>query len=234
MRRAFVMAAALGTAVTGGVLWWRDHRRFGAATVNRIVNPWLVREGVSDVTRGEIALLEHVGRVSGTVRVTPVHPVDTAEGIRIVMPLGSASQWGRNVLAAGHCRLQRGETVIELDTPRVVDPTAVEAIPRLAALGMSWLGFRYLLLRRFAEHEGTLDEGPQEPGALSLPAAVQTEAVPEATLMVLRPPRPPAPAGRRVLPGRHGLSGMVSSAEDGRRRDSRGPCFEARLRDGRS
>jgi deazaflavin-dependent oxidoreductase (nitroreductase family) len=181
MRRAFVMAAALGTAVTGGVLWWRDHRRFGAATVNRIVNPWLVREGVSDVTRGEIALLEHVGRVSGTVRVTPVHPVDTPEGVRIVMPLGSASQWGRNVVAAGHCRLQRGETVIELDTPRIVDPSAVEAIPRLAALGMSWLGFRYLLLRRFDEHEGTLEAPSVERRAVSTLATLGTEPRPEPT-----------------------------------------------------
>lgn len=177
MRRSLMMAAALGTTATGAVLWWRAHPRFGAATVNRVVNPWLVRQGVSDVSHGEIALLEHVGRVSGTVRVTPVHPVDTAEGVRIVMPLGSASQWGRNVVTAGHCRVQRGEMVLELDTPRVVDPTTIEGIPRLVARVMSWLGFRYLLLRRFAEHEGTLETAPAAPAAVSAVAELEPEPV---------------------------------------------------------
>jgi deazaflavin-dependent oxidoreductase (nitroreductase family) len=178
MRRRLMFAAALGTTATGAVLWWRAHPRFGATTVNRVVNPWLVRQGVSDLSRGEIGLLEHVGRVSGTVRVTPVHPVDTAEGVRIVMPLGSASQWGRNVVTAGHCRLQRGETVLELDTPRVVDPTDVKGIPDLAARAMSWLGFRYLLLRRFDEHEGTLETPARESGAVAVPTELEVEQAP--------------------------------------------------------
>jgi deazaflavin-dependent oxidoreductase (nitroreductase family) len=122
-----------------------------------------VRQGVTGLTQGEIGLLEHVGRVTGTVRVAPVHPVDTDAGIRIVMPLGSESQWGRNVLSAGHCRMQRGNTVLELDTPQVVDPTDIDGVPALAGRLMSWLGFRYMLLRRFDEHPGVLEAPPQEP-----------------------------------------------------------------------
>ena len=66
------------------VEWWRRHPRAGAATVNRLINPWLVRQRVADVSRGEIGLLQHVGRKSGTVRVTPIHPVPTEDGLRII------------------------------------------------------------------------------------------------------------------------------------------------------
>lgn len=167
MRRTLLVLAGAGAAGAGFVAWWRRHPRFGAQTVNRVVNPWLVRQGVSDATHGEIGLLEHVGRVSGTVRVTPIHPVETTAGVRIVVPLGAASEWARNVLAAGHCRLQRGHVVLELDTPRLLDPTEVEDVPKLAGHLMSWLGFRYLTLRRFAEHPGTLESASADDGALS-------------------------------------------------------------------
>ena len=156
MKRTMVMAAAGAAAGIAALAWWRRHPRFGTQTMNRVVDPWLVRQGVSEVTHGEIALLEHVGRVSGIVRLTPVHAVDTADGVRIIVPLGVASEWGKNVLTAGRCRLQRGETILELDTPQLVDPLALEDLPRPAARAMSWLGFRYLLLRRFEEHPGTL------------------------------------------------------------------------------
>jgi deazaflavin-dependent oxidoreductase (nitroreductase family) len=154
MRRA-LLAACLATLIGAFVGWWRRHPRFGAATMNRIVNPWLVRQGIAEVTAGEIGLLEHVGRVTGKARVTPVHPVETPDGVRIIVPLGSESQWVRNVLAAGRCRLQVGDMVQELDEPRFVEPTEVE-LPVGAARLMTWLGFRYLRLRRFTERPGTL------------------------------------------------------------------------------
>jgi deazaflavin-dependent oxidoreductase (nitroreductase family) len=177
MKRILVGAGALAAAATGGVAWWRRHPRVGARAVNRLINPWLVRQGIADVTNGEIALLEHVGRISGTVRATPVHPVDTDGGVRIIVPLGTASHWARNVVTAGHCRLQRGDVVLELDTPRLVQPTQLDVIPRLPARLMTWLGFRYLLLRRFAEHPGTLETVMTE----ATEGSASTEAAPEAT-----------------------------------------------------
>jgi deazaflavin-dependent oxidoreductase (nitroreductase family) len=152
----FVVAAAV-TWTGWFVRWWRQHPRAGAATVNRVINPWLMRQGVADVSRGEIGLMEHIGRISGTVRVTPIHPVVTDNGLRIIVPLGGESQWARNVIAAGHCRVQVGETIRELDEPKLVSPTEVEAVPPVAARVMDWLGFRYLLLHQFAEAPGTLD-----------------------------------------------------------------------------
>jgi deazaflavin-dependent oxidoreductase (nitroreductase family) len=140
--------------------------------VNRVVDPWLVRQGVIAESGGELGLIEHVGRVSGTIRRTPVHPVATETGFRIVVPLGDHSEWAANVLAAGHCRLQVGPLVHELDEPALVVPTRVEDLPRELARVMEWLGFRYLLLHRYAQHECALETPPE--------IVPEPEVVPEA------------------------------------------------------
>jgi deazaflavin-dependent oxidoreductase (nitroreductase family) len=152
-----VILGALVSAAVGAVAWWRRNRRFGTSYVNRVIDPWLVRQGIVSKSEGELGLLEHVGRKSAVMRVTPVHPVATESGFRIVVPLGEESHWARNVLAAGHCRIQVGEVVHELDEPVLVAPSSVDGMPPFAARAMDWLGFRYLVLRRFAEHPGTLE-----------------------------------------------------------------------------
>jgi deazaflavin-dependent oxidoreductase (nitroreductase family) len=177
MRKAFVIVWAVIGLTVGFAAWWRRHPRTGAAWVNRVADPWLIREGVIAGTKGELGLIEHLGRKSGTVRVTPIRPVSTDEGFRIVVPLGVASQWARNVLAAGHCRLQVGEVVHELDEPRLVMPSEIEELPRRATRAMDWLGFRYLLLRRFAEHPGTLTSEPT-PAIPEVIEPAPAEAVP--------------------------------------------------------
>jgi len=166
MRVILVLSGVIGGAALGAAMWWRRHRRFGSAWVNRVIDPWLVRHGILDVTHGEIGLIEHVGRTSGIVRWSPVHPVPTDEGFRIVVPLGGESQWARNVLAAGSCRLQVGGVVHELDEPRLVSPLRVEALSPLSGHTMEWLGFRYLLLHRFGEAPGKL-------AVESAPAAIE-------------------------------------------------------------
>ncbi|MFL5686068.1 MAG: nitroreductase/quinone reductase family protein [Chloroflexota bacterium] len=156
MRKTLLALGILGSFVLGAAAYWRRHPRFGTAWVNRVVDPWLVRQGLIDKSEGEIGLIEHVGRKSGIVRVSPVHPVQTANGFRIVVPLGLESQWARNVLTAGRCRLQLGEVVYELDEPMLVSPLVVDDIARIARQLMVHLGFQYLELHRFAEAPGTL------------------------------------------------------------------------------
>ena len=172
MRRFLFVAAAAGIAGGWFVTWWRDHRRFGAAAVNRLVNPWLLRQGVPAASRDNIALLEHVGRRSGTVRVTPVHPEHILDGYRIIVPLGTDSQWARNVVAAGHCRLQVGDTVHDLDEPCLLPPSQVDGVPRRFGRVLDWLGFRYLVLHEFDAHVGSLErtEPRPEPAAHTAPA----------------------------------------------------------------
>jgi deazaflavin-dependent oxidoreductase (nitroreductase family) len=180
MRRLVIVLGLLGGTI-GAVAWWRRHPRIGAEYVNRVIDPWLVGRGIVEKSEGELGLVEHVGRVSGIIRVTPVHPVATADGYRIVVPLGAASQWAQNVVAAGRCRVQVGGVVHELDEPRLVSPIKVAGIPPIVAHFMDWLGFRYMLLHQFAEHEGTLaaqtsSSGPDVTGAVS-PGAVEVVVV---------------------------------------------------------
>lgn len=158
MRKGLMVVAGLGTAAAvAGAAWWRRNPRFGSGYVNRVVDPWLVRRGIVDRSRGEIGLLEHIGRRSGTVRVTPVHPVPTDRGFRIIVPLGRESHWAQNVMAAGHCRIQVGDTIHELDEPVLVAPSAITEVPLAAARVMEWLGFRYLVLHRVAARPGSLE-----------------------------------------------------------------------------
>jgi deazaflavin-dependent oxidoreductase (nitroreductase family) len=155
MRRVLLLIGGVGAAAAA-VAWWRRNPRFGAEYVNRVVDPWLVRRGVVEKSKGEIGLLEHVGRRSGIVRVSPVHPVPTENGYRIIVPLGLESHWAQNVLAAGRCRIQMGEVVHELDEPVLVAPSVMNELPAFTRKVMDWLGFRYLVLHRVAEHAGTL------------------------------------------------------------------------------
>ena len=73
--------------------------------------PRLLQRGLAGGAKSEIGTLEHFGRMSGVRRLTPVHPEPTPAGFRVMVPLGSHSQWARNVLAAGHCRLQLHDVV---------------------------------------------------------------------------------------------------------------------------
>lgn len=145
---SFVVAAA---GLYGAARWWRENRRAGASLVNRIVDPWLERRGFIGGSRGELGLIEHVGRKSGIVRRTPIHPMPTADGFRILVPIGEQSEWARNVLAAGHCRLVLGDRLLELDEPVLVTPSNEHDLPRPMRLLFEWLGFRYLRLRMFDE-----------------------------------------------------------------------------------
>lgn len=173
MRKLFWFGVVAGV-VAGAAAWWRRHPRVGAAWVNRVVDPWLVRQGVVMSSKGEIGLLEHVGRKTGTVRVTPVHPIRTPDGFRIIVPLGVESQWARNVLAAGHTRLQVGEMIHELDEPQLVPASAVDGLPDLATRVMDWLGFRYLVMRQFAAGDGTLEALPPAAVVSAEPTAERT------------------------------------------------------------
>lgn len=158
MRRLIVtLVAAVGT--TAGLLaLWRRNPRFGAGFMNRVVDPFLVSRGIAGTGRSEVGTLEHVGRTSGTRRLTPVHPEITGDGFRIIVPLGLKSEWARNVLAAGHCRMQLHGIVYELDEPALLLPREMADLPAPARTLFGLLGFEYLRLRRFAEAPGTLEE----------------------------------------------------------------------------
>ena len=161
MRRIVSMiafATALGATVGGAVIVWRRNPRVGSAFVNSVVNPRLLQGGLAGGAKSEIGTLEHVGRTSGVHRLTPVHPEPTPEGFRIMVPLGSHSQWARNVMAAGQCRLQLHDVVYELDEPAMIAASEVHDLPSAVRGAMAALGFAYLTLRRFSSRPGTFEK----------------------------------------------------------------------------
>ena len=73
------------------------------------------------------------------------------------MPLGDRSEWARNVLAAGHCRMQLHDVVYELDEPVLLDPTEVPDVAAPVAWLGERLGWKDLIVHRFGERPGTLE-----------------------------------------------------------------------------
>jgi deazaflavin-dependent oxidoreductase (nitroreductase family) len=177
MRKLLVLLAVIG-AVAALVAAWVRNKRVGSGVANDIVNPFLVRRGLAGTGRAEIGTLEHVGRTSGVRRLTPIHPVPTDTGFRIVVPLGEQSQWVRNVLAAGHCRIQLHDVVYELDEPVLLAASEVPEVPAPLAWVLDRLGVEYLLLRRFAEAPGRLE--PVAEDAATGPAPDIETPAPEA------------------------------------------------------
>ena len=150
---------ATAAVAVAAVLLWRNDRRIASAFVNSVVNPWALRHGLAGGRHSEIGSLEHIGRQSGTRRVTLIHPVATPDGFRVIVPLGAQSEWVRNVLAAGHCRLQLHERIYELDEPRLITVGELTDGPRLVRSVMDALDFRCVMLHTLRQAPGTF--GPR-------------------------------------------------------------------------
>ena len=154
MRHLIVVSTVV--VVAGAFVAWRRDRRLGSGFMNRVVDPILVERGLAGRGASEIGTLEHVGRKSGTRRLTPIHPVVVPDGMRIVVPLAERSEWARNVLAAGGCQIELHGTVHELDLPVLAVPQDVPGLPA----PVRWLGTvldtRYLLLREVGREPGSL------------------------------------------------------------------------------
>jgi deazaflavin-dependent oxidoreductase (nitroreductase family) len=82
--------------------------------------------------------LEHVGRISGTVRHTPVRAFRAGDTVVVGLNFGRQSDWYRNIEAAGTCRLRLGGELLTLGAPALVP--AKEGVK-----GMPW-PFRFALL----------------------------------------------------------------------------------------
>jgi hypothetical protein len=176
MRRSMLALAAVG-ATAGLFIYWRRFPRAGTRWANDVLNPWLVEHGLAGRGRSELGTLEHFGRKSGIRHLTPVHPVATPDGFRVVVPLAERSQWALNVLAAGHCRLQVHDAVFDLDEPVLVAPADVRDLPAPVRWAETKLGFKYLRLHRFAERPGTLEPLADAPSAAAGSPAPSPAAV---------------------------------------------------------
>ena len=90
---------------------------FNLAVTNRITGlfaGWLPGFGI----------LTHVGRKSGKVYRTPINVFRASNGFIIALTYSSQSEWVKNVVAAGGCKLKTRGKKYQLSAPKIVrDPT---------------------------------------------------------------------------------------------------------------
>jgi deazaflavin-dependent oxidoreductase (nitroreductase family) len=97
-----------------------------------------------------MAILEHVGRRSGTAYRTPLNVFSTDEGVAVLLTYGPNRDWLKNLTAAGQGRMRRYGKTFTVTDPRVM--TKEEAATSVKGLWrpiFSMLPFeKALLLRR--------------------------------------------------------------------------------------
>ena len=70
------------------------------------------------------AIVTHVGRRSGRTYRTPVNVFRQGDGFLFALMYGADSDWVRNVIATGGCRIETRRRTYELREPqRFTDPT---------------------------------------------------------------------------------------------------------------
>lgn len=170
-RRVTVAIAALlvlgGLLVAARAAVSRDGLR---SLVSRRFNPVVTRLGLVGGRRSPWSYLEHVGRRSGTVYRTPVFPLVSGDHVYVPLPYGTDVQWVRNVRAAGHCRIQRHATILDLDEPALVPASGNPAIPAWYRRFLDRRGTMYLRLHVLHAESGCLGDAPGTTAEGAIPA----------------------------------------------------------------
>lgn len=95
------------------------------------------------------AVLQHTGRRSGKGYATPVVALRTIDGFIIPLPFGDATQWARNLFAAGGASLRWAGRDYRIAEPNVIDRADARAeLPRLVRFLSTRLGLRQFVLVR--------------------------------------------------------------------------------------
>jgi deazaflavin-dependent oxidoreductase (nitroreductase family) len=96
------------------------------------------------------AVLHHTGRTSGKTYATPVVALRTPDGFIVPLPFGDATQWARNVFAAGGGTLTFAGHDYRIAQPQVIDRDDARALlPAVVRFLAARLGLRqFVLVRR--------------------------------------------------------------------------------------
>ena len=95
-------------------------------------------------------ILRHCGRTSGTAYATTVVALPTPDGFMIPLPFGDATQWARNLFAAGGGSMRSHGREYRIVEPRIVDREEAAAhLPLPLRFVAGRLGLRqYVIVRR--------------------------------------------------------------------------------------
>jgi deazaflavin-dependent oxidoreductase (nitroreductase family) len=96
------------------------------------------------------AIVRHTGRTSGKAYATPIVSMKTADGFIIPLPFGDATQWAKNLLAAGGGSIRFAGREHQIAEPRIVDRDGAAALlPPPVRFAAARLGIRqFVLVRR--------------------------------------------------------------------------------------
>ena len=94
-------------------------------------------------------LVHHEGRRSGRHYVTPVGARHHDGSIVIPLTFGNRSDWCRNVIAAGHCRIRTAGMDYDATVPRLAGRKEARLQVRGAFNPMERVTFRFLGIRQF-------------------------------------------------------------------------------------
>lgn len=94
----------------------RRRARFNRKVTNPLVRP--ISGWVS-----MWSIVEHVGRRSGKTYRTPVSVFRTDDGVAVLLPYGTDTDWLKNVQAAGGAQVKLSGKTFRVTNPRIV-PTA--------------------------------------------------------------------------------------------------------------
>jgi deazaflavin-dependent oxidoreductase (nitroreductase family) len=162
MKRVLGLLGVSGIAL--GAIWFTRTRRRGELPgfVTHRFNPLVTRFGLAGGRRSPWAILEHVGRTSGTTYRTPISLVTspTADHVYVRLSYGPDVHWLKNVRAAGHCRVQVHETILELDEPAVVPASENLLVPPRVRAALERAGRQYLRLHILERVPGTFAHQP--------------------------------------------------------------------------
>jgi deazaflavin-dependent oxidoreductase (nitroreductase family) len=106
---------------------------FNRAVTNRITSRFAAR-------LAGFAILTHVGRRSGTLYHTPVNVFPASEGFLIALTYGRESEWVKNVLAAGGCKLETRGVVYQLSAPTILQDPARQPFPLFVRMVLRLIG----------------------------------------------------------------------------------------------
>jgi len=95
------------------------------------------------------AILRHTGRTSGTAYSTPIVALHTSDGLIIPLPFGDATQWAKNLFAAGRGSIRSAGREHEIGEPRLVEGEEAAAhLPAIIRFVSGRLGLRHFVLVR--------------------------------------------------------------------------------------